>query len=62
VDNLGENAMIVLLPTLSVVLPILLAVWFVRTLTAIARAQQEIVAHLAGIETSLREAIKQPVI
>ena len=61
-DNLGENAMIFLLPTLSVVLPLILAVWFIRTLSAMARAQREIAAHLAGIEASLREAIKQPVI
>jgi len=62
VDNLGENAMIILAYVLSVVIPILLAVWFVRTLSAMARAQREMATHLAGIETSLREAIKQPVI
>jgi hypothetical protein len=62
VANLGENTMIVLFYVLSVVLPILFAVWFIRTLSAMARAQREIAAHLAGIETALRDAIKHPVI
>jgi hypothetical protein len=52
--------MIILAYVLSVVIPILLAVWFVRTLSAMARAQREMATHSAGIETSLREAIKQP--
>lgn len=61
-DNLGENAMIILAYVLSVVIPILLAEWFVRTLSAMAHAQREMAAHLADIEASLREASKRPVI
>jgi F0F1-type ATP synthase membrane subunit b/b' len=62
VNNLGENALLVLLNGLAVLVPILLAVWVMRTLSAMVEAQREIAAHLASINTSLREGIKPPVI
>ena len=60
--NLGDNAFIILMYVLTWLVPVVLAIWFVRTLTAMARAQREIADRLAGIETSLRAITQQPVI
>jgi len=47
---------------LTWLVPIVLAVWFIRTLTAMAQSQREIAKRLAGIETSLRANAQHPVI
>jgi len=60
--NLGDNAFIILMYVLTWLVPIVLAVWFIRTLTAMAQSQREIAKRLAGIETSLRANIQRPVI
>lgn len=60
--NLGDNAFIILMYVLTWLVPIVLAVWFIRTLTAMAQAQREIAERLAGIETSLRANAQHPVI
>ena len=53
-SNLGENALILLMYVVTWALPVLLAVWFIRTLTSIAQAQRDIADRLARIETTLR--------
>lgn len=60
--NLGDNAFIILMYVLTWLVPVILAIWFVRTLTAMARAQRDIADRLAGIETSLRANSQHPVI
>ena len=61
-SNLGGNSLIILMYVVTWVLPVLLAIWFIRTLTAMAQAQRDIAERLAGIETCLRTRTQHPVI
>jgi len=59
-SNLGGSALIILMYVVTWALPVLLAIWFIRTLTAMAQAQRDIAERLAGIETFLRASTQHP--
>ena len=54
--NGAQGFVIAILLLLSWIVPIAIVVWCVRTLSAIAKAQREIVARLASIDARLHAA------
>ena len=54
VVNAHENVFIILIYLLTWAAPIVLALWFVRTLSSMATVQREIARRLEGIESHLQ--------
>jgi hypothetical protein len=62
VGNLGmmEGSFVIILSLLVWLVPIVLAVWLIRTVAAMATAQREIVRRLASIDEHLQRASGTP--